>query len=353
MRIFAEMTDMEHEQLVFCHDEVSGLKAIIGIHDTTLGPALGGTRMWDYDTEEEAIRDALRLSRGMTYKSSAMGLNLGGGKGVIIGDPSRDKTEELWRAYGRFVESLGGRYITSVDVGTSPADLDLVAQETEYVGGLAHLSGDPSPVTAYGTYVGMKACMQHLTGSDSLEGCRVAVQGAGSVGYTLCEHLADEGADLMVSDVNTDRVEKVVSDFGATAVAPDDIYEQDCDIFAPCALGAVVNDNTLDRLSCRVVAGAANNQLDRDEHGVQLRKREILYAPDFVINGGGVINVAHEFHPNGYSRDLALRKVESIRDRLLEIFAVSDEEDIATNEAADRVAERRINSMARIQRIRV
>jgi len=353
VQIFQQMTDMEHEQLVFCHDKVSGLKAIIAIHDTTLGPALGGTRMWDYDSEEEAITDALRLSKGMTYKSSVMGLNLGGGKGVIIGDARKDKTEELWRAYGRFVETLGGRYITAEDVGTTPEDMDIVSQETDYVAGLAHLSGDPSPVTAYGTYVGMKACMEHLTGSDSLQGRCIAVQGIGSVGYALCEYLAEERAEIIVSDIYPDAVEQAVEQLGATAVEPDDIYDQECDIFAPCALGAVINDASIDRLRCRVVAGAANNQLERQEHGEQLRERGILYAPDFVINGGGVINVAHEFHPSGYSRDLALRKVDTISDRLLQVFAVSDEEGIPTSVAANRVAEERIRSIGRIQRIRV
>ncbi len=353
MEVFELVEEMGHEQVVFCHDENSGLKAIIAIHDTTLGPSLGGTRMWDYDSEEEALVDVLRLSKGMTYKSSAMGLNLGGGKAVIIGDPQKDKSEELWRAFGRFVDSLGGRYITAEDVGTAPEDMDFVAEETEHVCGLMHKSGDPSPVTAYGTYVGIKACCQWMFDSDDLEGITVAVQGIGSVGYALCEYLHEEGANLLVSDIYPERVEEVVEKFNAEEVNPDDIYGVDCDVFAPCALGAIINDDTIDELKCSIVAGAANNQLAEDIHGEQLRERGILYAPDYVINGGGVINVAHEFYPGGYKKELALRKVEQIYDRLLEVFHTSEEEGIPTNEAADAVAKARIEKIAQVKRIRV
>lgn len=353
MKIFDRMSEMEHEQLVLCHDRVSGLKAIIAVHDTTLGPALGGTRMWNYDCEEDAIEDALRLSRGMTYKSAAMGLNLGGGKAVIIGDPRTDKTEALWRAYGRFVQSLGGRYITAEDVGTTPDDMAFVSQETEFVAGLMHKSGDPSPVTAYGTYVGIKAAVQQVTGSSDLNGVTVAVQGIGSVGYSLCEHLHQEGVNLLVADIFEDKVRRAVDDFGAVAVDPDRIHAQECDVFAPCALGAVINDDTISELKCRIIGGAANNQLAAERHGQVLYDMGILYAPDFVINGGGVINVAHEFHPAGYNRDLALRQVESIGDRLLEVFSLSENEGIPTSAAATRVAEARIDKIGRIKSIRV
>ncbi len=353
MNVFELAEEMGHEQVVFCHDADSGLRAIVAIHDTTLGPALGGTRMWDYDTEEEALVDVLRLSEGMTYKSSAMGLNLGGGKAVIMGDPRSDKSEQMWRAFGRFVHSLGGRYITAEDVGTSPQDMDYVAEETSYVVGLMHKSGDPSPVTAYGVYKGIKAGCKWALDSEDLQGVTVAVQGIGSVGYALCEYLHEEGAELLVADIYPEQVEKTVDEFGATAVDPDDIYSVECDVFAPCALGAVINDDTIDQLKCGVVAGAANNQLAEDHHGENLRQKGILYAPDYVINGGGVINVAHEFAPGGYKRELALRKVDQIYDRLLEVFATSEREDIPTNEAADRIAEERIEKIARVKRIRI
>lgn len=353
MRIFERMRDMEHEQLVFCYDEVSGLRAIVAIHDTTLGPALGGTRMWNYDSEEDAIEDALRLSRGMTYKSSAMGLNLGGGKAVIIGDSRKDKTEELWRAYGRFIQSLGGRYITAEDVGTTPDDMAFVSAETDYVAGLLHKSGDPSPITAYGTYRGIKASLEYVTGSADLAGRTIAVQGIGSVGYVLCEYLHEEGAHLLVSDLYEDVLNRAVEEFGAEIVDPDRIHACECDVFSPCALGAVINEVTLPELGCRIVAGAANNQLAEDSLAQGLRDRGILYAPDFVINGGGVINVAHEFHPGGYNRELALRQVDRIGDYLKQIFTTSDQEDIPTRVAADRMAEARIERIAKVHRIRV
>ncbi|MFO7942204.1 MAG: Glu/Leu/Phe/Val dehydrogenase dimerization domain-containing protein [Bacillota bacterium] len=352
MQVFETMTDMEHEQLVFCYDKISGLKAIIGIHDTTLGPALGGTRMWPYETEDEAIIDVLRLSRGMTYKNSAMGLNLGGGKGVIIADPRKDKSEALWRAYGRFVQSLGGRYYTAEDVGVSPDDIDIVNEETDYVAGLWHKSGDPSPATAYGTYVGIGACMENLTGSSDLDGVTVAVQGIGSVGTALCELLHEAGANLLVADIYEDKVQRAVEEFGAKAVDPDEIHAAECDVYAPCALGATINDESIPELRCRVVAGSANNQLAEERHGEMLRDRGILYAPDFVINGGGVINVAGEFGPAGYNREQAMKKVEGIGEKLSAIFEISEREDIPTNCAAERLAEERLETVGRIQRIR-
>ena len=320
MGIFEQMAQYGHEQLVFCYDKSTGLRAIIAIHDTTLGPALGGLRMWQYEREEDAVTDVLRLSRGMTYKNSAMGLNLGGGKAVLWGDPRTDKSEELFRAFGKFVESLGGRYITAEDVGTTVEDLNYILMETDHAAGRAELSGDPSPVTAYGVFMGLKAAVKKVFGTEELKGRKVAVQGLGKVGMALCEYLHDAGARLTVADINPEAVERAKREFGATVVAPDEIYGVECDIFAPCALGAVMNDDTIPQLKCRIVAGSANNQLKEPRHGDMLRERGILYAPDFVINGGGVINVAEEYHPAGYGRDRALARVATIYDKLLRIF---------------------------------
>ena len=256
--------------LIFCHDEPSGLKAIIAIHDTTLGPALGGTRMWTYESEEAAIEDALRLARGMTYKNAAAGLNLGGGKTVIIGDPAKNKSEELFRAFGRYIQGLNGRYITAEDVGTTVADMDLIHEETNYVTGISPefgSSGNPSPVTAYGVYRGMKAAAKEAFGSDSLQGKVVAIQGAGNVAFALCRHLHEEGAKLIVTDINKKAAQRVVDAFGATAVDPTDIYEVECDIYSPCALGATINDVTIPKLKAKVIAGSANNQLKEEKHG--------------------------------------------------------------------------------------
>ncbi|HEY8450462.1 MAG TPA: Glu/Leu/Phe/Val dehydrogenase dimerization domain-containing protein [Bacillota bacterium] len=351
MAVFQRLAGMGHEQIVFCHDAPSGLRAIIAIHDTTLGPALGGCRMWPYASEEEALVDVLRLARGMTYKNSAMGLNFGGGKAVILADPRRDKTEELFRAFGRFVESLGGRYITAEDVGTDEHDLTFVAQETDYVVGLPERSGDPSPATAFGVFRGIKACLRQAYGDESLHGRTVAVQGVGHVGYHLCRYLREAGARLLVSDIFADRVERAVADFGAQPVAPDDVYDVECDVFSPCALGAILNDQTIPRLRCRIVAGSANNQLAEPRHARALAERGILYAPDYVINGGGVINVSEEYHPSGYNRDRAYSKVGRIYDKLLEIFAISQREGVTTAEAADRLAERRIERLAPLRRL--
>lgn len=350
MKLFQCMEKYDYEQLVFCQDENSGLKAIIAIHDTTLGPALGGTRMWSYQTEEDAIEDALRLSRGMTYKNAASGLNLGGGKTVIIGDPRKDKNEEMFRAFGRYIQSLNGRYITAEDVGTTVEDMDTIHEETDFVTGISTAfgsSGNPSPVTAYGVYRGMKAAAQEAFGSDSLEGRIVSVQGVGHVAYSLCKHLHDEGAQLIVTDINKQAVERAVNDFGAKAVDPDDIYGVECDIFAPCALGAVINDNTLGQLKAKVIAGSSNNQLKDESHGDQLHEMGIAYAPDYVINAGGVINVADELH--GYNHERAMKKVEAIYDNVSKVFEISKRDGIPTYAAADRLAEERI---ARIRKSR-
>jgi len=343
MEIFKYMEKYDYEQLVFCQDEASGLKAIIAIHDTTLGPALGGARMWTYASEENAIEDALRLARGMTYKNAAAGLNLGGGKTVIIGDPFKDKNEEMFRALGRFIQGLNGRYITAEDVGTTVADMDLIHEETNYVTGISPAfgsSGNPSPVTAYGVYRGMKAAAKEAFGSESLEGRTISVQGLGNVAYKLCEYLHNEGAKLVVTDINQSAIDRVVSDFDAIAVAPEEIYSQEVDIFAPCALGAILNDETIPQLKAKVIAGSANNQLQDSRHGDYLHELGIAYAPDYVINAGGVINVADELY--GYNSERAMKRVEGIYDSIEKIFEISKRDGIPTYVAANRLAEERI-----------
>lgn len=340
------MEKYNYEQLVFCQEESSGLKAIIAIHDTTLGPALGGARMWTYASEEEAIEDALRLARGMTYKNAAAGLNIGGGKAVIIGDPSKDKSPELFRAFGRFVQSLNGRYITAKDVGTTEEDMDLIHIETDFVTGASQgsgSSGDPSPVTAFGVYKGMKATAKEAFGSDSLEGKTIAIQGVGNVAYKLCEYLHNEGAKLIVTDINEEAVKRAVDNFGATAVGTEEIYDVDCDIFSPCALGATINDDTLSRLKAKAIAGSANNQLAESRHGDMLHEKGIIYAPDYVINAGGVINVADELE--GYNQERAMKKVEMIYDNLERVFEIARRDNIPTYLAADRMAEERIEAV--------
>lgn len=348
MGIFKYMEKYDYEQLVFCQDEASGLKAIIAIHDTTLGPALGGARMWTYATEENAIEDALRLARGMTYKNAAAGLNLGGGKTVIIGDPFTDKNEEMFRALGRFIQGLNGRYITAEDVGTTVIDMDLIHEETNYVTGISPAfgsSGNPSPVTAFGVYRGMKAAAKEAFGTDILDGRTVSVQGLGNVAYKLCEYLHNEGAKLIVTDINQAAIDRVVNDFGAIAVGPNEIYAQDVDIFSPCALGAILNDDTIPQLKAKVIAGSANNQLQESRHGDQLHEIGIVYAPDYVINAGGVINVADELY--GYNQDRALKRVEGIYDSIEKIFAISRRDNIPTYIAANRLAEDRIARVAK------
>ncbi len=346
MELFKYMETYDYEQVVVCQDKQSGLKAIIAIHDTTLGPALGGTRMWTYNTEAEAFEDALRLAKGMTYKNAAAGLNLGGGKTVIIGDPRKDKNEEMFRAFGRYIQGLNGRYITAEDVGTTVGDMDIIHEETDYVTGISPAfgsSGNPSPVTAYGVYVGMKAAAKEAFGTNSLEGLTVAVQGVGNVSYTLCKHLHEEGAKLIVTDINKESVARAVEDFGAKAVDINDIYSVECDIFAPCALGAIINDDTIPQLKAKVIAGAANNQLKETKHGDQISELGIVYAPDYVINAGGVINVADELY--GYNKDRALKRVETIYDSISKIFEISKRDNIPTYMAADRMAEERIENM--------
>jgi leucine dehydrogenase len=347
--IFAQMQTLGHEQVLLSHDPSCGYFGIIAIHDTTLGPALGGTRFWQYASSEEAIVDALRLARGMTYKSAVAGINLGGGKSVIIGDNKRTDREALFRAHGRFIETLNGRYITAEDIGTSPADMEYIKLETDHVAGLLGLSGDPSPVTAYGVYVGMKAAARVRWGSDKLKGKAVAVQGAGKVAYSLMQYLHEEGARLIVTDIDAEKVRRAEQEFGAHPVAPDAIYDQRADIFSPNALGATINDDTLPRLNVEIIAGGANNQLAEDRHGDELEKRGLLYAPDYVINGGGVINVYGELHRWPVER--AKKKAGEIYETLLRIFDIAQRERIPTYRAADRLAEQRIQAVAGLDRM--
>jgi leucine dehydrogenase len=351
MDIFKAMATYAHEQLMLCHEPSCGYFGIIAIHDTTLGPALGGTRFWQYGSTDEAVTDALRLARGMSYKSAVAGLNLGGGKSVIIGDNRRTDREALFRAHGRFIESLKGRYITAEDVGTSPVDMEYVRMETGSVAGLHGRSGDPSPVTAYGVYMGMKATAKRRWGSDSLGKKKILIQGCGNVARSLAEQLHAEGARLVVTDIDEEKVKRVVAATGAEAVTPDGIYDVPADIYSPNALGATINDDTLKRLKVEVIAGGANNQLAEERHGRLLEERGLLYAPDYVINGGGVINVYGELM--GWDHDRAKRKAGQIYDTLLSIYQTAEREKIPTSEAADHVAEARIRAMGRIAGIRV
>ncbi|MEO1474313.1 MAG: Glu/Leu/Phe/Val dehydrogenase dimerization domain-containing protein [Pseudomonadota bacterium] len=334
----------DHEGVHHFHDAETGLKAIIAIHSTTLGPAAGGCRMWDYATGADMLTDVLRLSQGMSYKNAMAGLPLGGGKAVIWGDPHKDKSSDLFRAFGRAVESLHGRYWTAEDVGLSPGDLAAAAEETKYVAGLesgAAASGDPSPVTALGVYRGILECAKRAYDTDDLNGKRVAVQGVGSVGGGVCLHLAKAGADLIVSDVHQETLSEIASLTGATIVSPDEIYDQDADIFSPNALGAVVNQETLGRLKAKVIAGGANNQLATRDMGAALSEAGVLYAPDYVINGGGIINVAAEISGN-YSRDWVDDKLDTLMDTLGTILDQSLAEARPTNEIADEVARQRV-----------
>ncbi len=349
MDFFDLMSERDHEQLVLWNEPKLGYRGIIAIHDTSLGPALGGTRFWNYENERAAVLDSLRLARGMTYKAAITGLNLGGGKSVIWGDNKTADREMIFRAHGRAVGSLGGRYITAEDVGTSPDDMEFVSMETEHVVGLLGRSGDPSPVTAFGVYRGIKAAAAIRYGDDSLANRHVVVQGVGHVGHYVCEHLAREGARLTVADIDADAVAHVVEELGAQSVAADAVYDVDADIFAPCALGAVVNDDTIGRFKFDVIAGAANNQLARGSiHGPALQERGILYAPDYVINAGGLINVYGEI--NNWSRQRSKWKAGEIYTTLLRIFELAKSEGIGPEVAADKVAEERILEARHLQR---
>ena len=329
-----------HQQTLFCHDVASGLRAIIAVHNTNLGPALGGCRMWPFESEEAALTDALRLSKGMTYKSALAGLSLGGGKCVVIGDPRKDKSDALLRALGRFVDSLGGLYITAEDVGIKVRDVEVIGQTTAHVAGIpAKGSGDPSPATAFGVYRGILAAVKHKLGQDDLRGIRVAVQGLGNVGYHLCRYLADDGAELLVADINDASVERAVQAFDAKAAPVDKIHAQAVDVYAPCALGATINDRSLPEIQATIVAGSANNQLAEERHGKMLADAGKLYAPDYVINAGGVIYISHE-SPD-FDEGRAFAQVARIGDTLAEIFKMAEAQGCCTAKAADRLAESR------------
>jgi leucine dehydrogenase len=353
MESFELMEKYGHEQIVFCSNVESGLKAIIAIHDTTLGPALGGTRMWNYQSMDQALKDVLRLSRGMTYKAAVAGLNLGGGKAVIIGDSATQKNELLFRTFGKFIDGLGGRYITAEDVGTDVRDMEYVRMETKYVTGISKAlggSGDPTPVTAYGVFVGMKACAGEKWGNDSLRGRKIAVQGAGRVARYLCEHLYSEGAEIYITDINDAKIKRILETIKAHVVKPDEIYDLPVDIFSPNALGGIINDSTIPRIKAEIIAGAANNQLeDEDKHGQLLLDKYILYAPDYVINSGGLINVANE--REGYRQDRAMKQAEEIYQIVKRIFKLSIDRKIPTHAASNKIAEERLEKIGRIKKI--
>ncbi len=349
--VFGQLSFDNHEQIVFCNDEDTGLKAIIGIHNTTLGPALGGTRMWQYKSEWEAVNDVLRLSRGMTYKSAITGLNLGGGKAVIIGDAKTQKNDELMRRFGEFVNSLSGKYITAEDVGMETRDMDIIREVTPHVTGISEANGgagNPSPITAYGVYMGMKAAAKYKFGTDRLEGKKVLVQGVGHVGETLVKHITDEGAQVILNDINEERLQELSKKYNANVVLGNDIYGLDIDIYAPCALGATLNDATIQQLQAKVVAGAANNQLANEvKHGKLLKEKGIAYAPDFLINAGGIINVYAELV--GYDKKECIERTENIYNTTLDIFNLAEKENITTHRAAFNIAQSRIDARKKEQ----
>ena len=351
MSVFDEMASLGHEQVVFCRNDEVGLRAIIGLHDTTLGPGLGGCRLYPYGSEEEALKDVLRLSRGMTYKAAVAGIDLGGGKSVIIGDPSI-KSEELFRAFSRFVQSLGGRYITAEDMNTTVEDMNNIRRETEWVTGKAeHLggSGDPSPVTAWGTYHGIRATLEIVYGSPDPRGRKIAIQGCGNVGYHLARYLAKDGAELYYTDISPTRVQRCVEKFGGTAVDGDDWYGLDVDVLAPCAVGGIINAQTIPLIKAPIIAGGANNQLDDEvEDSKRLAEKGITYAPDYVINAGGLINVWCEL--KSYPRQQAMDQATNIFNTVKSVINKAKAEGISTIEASNRLAEERINKVAGVQR---
>lgn len=350
--VFEQMQNLEHEQIAFCSDKDTGLKAIIGIHNTILGPAMGGTRMWHYTDEQAAIKDVLRLSRGMTFKNAIAGLNIGGGKAVIIGDAKKLKSEALMRRFGKFVDSLGGIYWTAEDVNMSTRDMEHVRMETKYVTGLPISmggSGDPSPVTAYGVYLGMKATAKKVYGSDNLEGKKIVVQGVGHVGSYLVERLVKEKAQVFVSDIFDDKLKAISDKYGVTVINKEDVYTFDGDIYAPCALGATLNDDTIPLMNYKIIAGGANNQLDQEiKHGRMLIERDIAYAPDFLINSGGITNVYYEQQGN-YNRDRVFAQTEMIYDVCTQVLNHAEANDITSQEAAMDVAKKRIESIGKIK----
>lgn len=332
-----------YERVVRGVDPATGLHAIVAVHDTTLGPALGGLRMWNYASEEEALFDVKRLSKGMSYKSAVAHTGLGGGKAVIIGDSKTIKSEGLYLGVGRLVDSLGGLYTTAEDVNTTIADLEIVRRATKYVSGLSRDSGgsgNPSPYTAYGVYLGVRAALGWAYDNDNPKGKKIAIQGVGAVGGPLAERLAEAGATVFAADRNQARLDELTEKFGVQQVSAEEILTMECDLLAPCALGGILNDDTIPQLRTKVVAGAANNLLLKPEHGKALNDRGILYAPDYVINAGGIVNVSVEFHDGGYNEEVALRKIERIPQALKELWTIAKEEDIPPSDAADRLAQR-------------
>jgi len=327
-----------HEQVVYCSDDATGLKAIIAVHSTALGPAAGGCRFWDYVNDEAALKDVLRLSKGMTYKNAMAGLKLGGGKGVIIGNPKNLKSDDLFKAFGKAVNNLGGRYYTAEDVNITTGDMAVVNQVTDFVSGLEGKSGNPGPFTALGTFLGIKAAVKFKLGTEDLSGIKVAVQGLGSVGYSLCEKLHAAGAELTVTDINQQILDKAATELNATVVSLDDIYSQDVDVYAPCALGASINDESIAQLKAVIIAGCANNQLEAARHDQVLLEKGILYAPDYVINAGGIINVALEIYPEPYCADKATSLVENIYHTLMSIFESAKERNLPTGQVSDEMA---------------
>lgn len=351
MDLFSKLEEYDYEQLILCQDKSTGLKAIIAIHDTTLGPALGGTRICEYESDEEAIEDALRLARGMTYKNAAAGLNLGGGKAVIIGDPKKIKSEALFRAFGRFVEGLNGRYITGEDMNATQQDASYINCETDYIVGLETGSGNPSPVTAYGVFKGIQAAVNEVFGSDDLTGKTVAIQGLGAVGRRLAERLHEAGAKLYVTTRDKAKIDKAVAELNATAVGPDEIYGVECDVFSPCARGAIINDKTIEKFKCKIIAGAANNQLAESRHGDMLHEKGILYVPDYIINSGGVINIIDDISGREYNRENAMKNTARIYDSCKKVFEIAKRDNIPTHKAADIMAEERIAAVRKIKKI--
>jgi leucine dehydrogenase len=332
--------EREHEQVVHCRDEATGLRAIIAIHSTKLGPSVGGTRFYPFATEADALADVLRLSRAMTYKSAAAGLDLGGGKAVIIGDPRREKTDDLLRAYAKCVDSLGGRYITTEDVGVTSADMDVIATQTRFVAGTTNASGDPSEATAWGVFSAMRTLAKRLWGAETLDGRHVAIQGVGKVGSFLAGHLSENGCRLTVADVSAEAIERARNTYDAAVVGTDEIHAVECDIYAPCALAAALNVRTIPQLRCAAVIGCANNQLEEPADADRLAERGIVYGPDFIVNAGGIINVAHELR--GYDREGAFAHAWRIGETLERVLDVAEAEGITTNDAANRVAEARL-----------
>lgn len=356
MRIFDRISVEDYEQVVFCHDRLSGLRAIVAIHSTRLGPALGGTRFYPYATEDEGLEDVLRLARGMTYKAAAAGLDLGGGKAVIFGDPVRDRSEALLRAYARFVHSLNGRYVTAEDIGTTQPDMDLIRRETPFVTGVsAELggSGDPSAATAHGVLQAAKAVALRLWGETSLVGRHFVVAGVGKVGSNLVRHLVEERARVTVTDITPAAVERTVGELGVDAVSPEEAHAVECDIYSPCALGGSLSSRTIPELRCAAVVGSANNQLADPDCAKLLAEAGIAYAPDYVVNAGGIINIAEELSPRGYNRERAYNAVRQIFHTTGNVFDMAQGEGITTAEAADRMAERRMAAIGHVQQIRL